>query len=329
MRCSNCGNKVSSNAMFCDNCGQPIEASDAEPVEVQKEAAAKSYCGNCGTELDVGAEFCGNCGARIGGASAVLSSSVFCGNCGAELEASAEFCGNCGAAAGRTVFYGDDYMSAEKKSKMPVVIAVVIFSIVFLCALFVAYKFYWSRTYDEGLNGDVSVSEQAQNGEELDSGEAASSAAPAPTPTAVPEPVFTSVTASSTRNTDTEGGQYSAEAVLSDDPTTKWVPLKGSSNGIGEWIQINASETQHVKGVELLNGYHKNVETWGNNNRVKNCTLSFSDGQSKTVTLDDSMGIIKIDLDSPVSTTYIRLTINSVYHGTKWNDTAVTYLGAY
>lgn len=29
MRYSNCGNEVSSNAMFCDHCGQPIEASDA------------------------------------------------------------------------------------------------------------------------------------------------------------------------------------------------------------------------------------------------------------------------------------------------------------
>ena len=329
MSCSNCGNEVSSNAMFCDNCGRPIEASDAEAAEAQKEVAAKSYCGNCGAELDGGTEFCGNCGARMGDATAVLSSRGFCGNCGAELEAGAEFCGNCGAAAGMTVFYGDDYMPTKKKSKMPVVIAVLILIIVFLGALFVCYKFYWSRTYDEGSNGDISVSEQAQNSEEQESGEAAASAAPSPTPTAVPAPVFTSVTASSTRGTDTEGGQYSAEAVLSDDPTTKWVPLKGSSNGIGEWIQINASDAQHVNGVEILNGYHKNAETWGNNNRVKSCTLSFSDGQSKTVTLDDSMGLIKIDLDSPVSTTYIRLTINSVYHGAKWNDTAVTYLGAY
>lgn len=337
MKCLNCGNEVSSNAVFCDNCGRPIEVPPGAAPETDKQETPKSYCGSCGAELETGAEFCGNCGARMGGAAAAPSSRVFCGSCGAELEAGAEFCGNCGAAAGSGAFYGEGYIIEEKKSKLPGVIAALILIIVFLGAFFAGYKFYLSRIDDDGANGTAFVSEQAQNGNEQGRGETAASAAPSPsasaapspTPTAAPAPVFTSVTASSTRGTDTEGGQYSAEAVLSDDPTTKWVPLKGSSNGIGEWIQINASDAQHVNGIEILNGYHKNAETWGNNNRVKSCTLSFSDGQSKTVTLDDSMGLIKIDLDSPVNTTYIRLTINSIYHGAKWNDTAVTYLGAY
>ncbi len=110
---------------------------------------------------------------------------------------------------------------------------------------------------------------------------------------------------------------------------TKWVPSKDSKNGVSEWIQINATEAQYVKGIAILNGYHKSAETWSNNNRVKNCTLTFSNGQSKNVTLDDTMDLIKIDLDTPVSTTYVRLTINSVYSGAKWDDTAITYLAAY
>ena len=74
-------------------------------------------------------------------------------------------------------------------------------------------------------------------------------------------PVFTMVTASSTRGTDTQGGQYSEWSVLSEDPMTKWVPTKSVPNGIGEWIQIAADENQYVSGIKILNGYHKDSET--------------------------------------------------------------------
>ncbi len=156
-----------------------------------------------------------------------------------------------------------------------------------------------------------------------------------PTPTAaatatpIPAPVFSSVTASSVRQTDTEGGQYSVAAALSDDRMTKWAPSKSSGGGIGEWIQLDGYGIQYVRGIKVLNGYHKNQQTWLNNNRVAMCTITFSNGESFDVTLDDTMGMITVDFGRYVETASIRLTIKSLYPGAKWNDTAITYIGAY
>ena len=144
-----------------------------------------------------------------------------------------------------------------------------------------------------------------------------------------PAPVFTMVTASSVRGTDTQGGQYSEWSVLTDDPMTKWVPTKSVPNGIGEWIQISADGNQYVSGLNILNGYHKNSETWQKNNRVEKCTLTFSNGYMQQITLPDTMAMINVKLDEPQETQYVRITIDSVYPGTTWNDTAITYIGAY
>ena len=142
-------------------------------------------------------------------------------------------------------------------------------------------------------------------------------------------PVFTMVSASSVRGTDTQGGQYSEWAVLSEDPFTKWVPTKNVPNGIGEWIQIAADDEQYVSGIKILNGYHKDSDTWIKNNRVKECTVTLSNGTTERFTLPDTMDMIDIDFTRPQETLYIRITIDSVYPGTSWNDTAITYIGAY
>ena len=125
------------------------------------------------------------------------------------------------------------------------------------------------------------------------------------------------------RQTDTEGGQYSVAAVLSDDRMTKWAPSKSSGGGIGEWIQLDGYGTQHVRGINILNGYHKNQQAWLNNNRVAMCAITFSNGESFDVTLDDTMGMITVDFGRYVETASIRLTIKSLYPGAKWNDTAI------
>ncbi len=148
-------------------------------------------------------------------------------------------------------------------------------------------------------------------------------------PTAVPAPVMTNVTASSTRGTDSEGGQYSKEAVLSEDIYTKWVPAKSSGDGVGEWIQLSSDSMQYVKGLKILNGYHKNESTWFKNNRVQRCMVTFSNGNTKDFVLNDTMELINLDFGETVATSSVRITIGSVYYGSRWNDTAITYIGLY
>lgn len=147
-------------------------------------------------------------------------------------------------------------------------------------------------------------------------------------PTKVPAPDFDRATASSTRGTDSLGGTYSEESVLTDSSQTKWAPVKRSNGGVGEWIEIYSTETQYVQKVLILNGYQKDYTTWKNNNRVRACTISFSNGESKQYILDDTMDMIELDLGEVIETNSVRLTIESIYKGDRWNDIGVTYLGA-
>lgn len=53
-RCSNCGNILSYDAIFCSKCGSP--------VHVQKTVEEYVFCRECGAKLPSTARFCGNCG---------------------------------------------------------------------------------------------------------------------------------------------------------------------------------------------------------------------------------------------------------------------------
>ncbi len=57
MKCPNCGNELSNNAIFCNNCGREVPA--------RSKNADKIFCSNCGAELKSGTEFCGNCATPV------------------------------------------------------------------------------------------------------------------------------------------------------------------------------------------------------------------------------------------------------------------------
>lgn len=257
---------------------------------------------------------------------------MFCGHCGKELDEGAKFCGHCGNKIeyDNTVNINPNYYDKnpyantknnQKSSLIPIIISIIV--ILSVAIVIIIFNVLMGGSFLNVISiDDTKIEDKITE-------KATPTAAPTATPTSIPTPVFSYATASSTRGTDTEGGRYSENSVLSFDNLTKWVPSKSSHGGIGEWIQINANQTQYVKGIEILNGYHKNREIWRNNNRVRSCTLTFSNGLSQSVMLNDTMDLIKIDLPEPVSTTYIRLTIDSYYSGVRWNDTAITYFSAY
>lgn len=295
MNCNKCGAHINANDMFCGSCGNPIN---------------KTRCFVCGAEL-TGSEFCGKCGTRISGNNNYNQINTF-----------------------NNLKYSKD---RQNDKNIFLILSAIIITLAVVVAIMLVAKLSGissketnNETTSQATNNETTS--KATNNETTSKESNNETTFTPSTSSATSEnsnPVFTYVTASSIRDTDTEGGEYSLESVLSNNPMTKWVPSKASHDGISEWIQINASQPQYVKGIYILNGYHKSEQIWYNNNRVKSCTLSFSDGRSIIVTLGDTMDLIKIDLDIPVNTTFIRLTINSVYAGARWDDTAITYLSAY
>ena len=102
--------------------------------------------------------------------------------------------------------------------------------------------------------------------------------------------------------------------------STVWVE-GAAGDGVGEWIEIGLGRSVTVSKLGVVNGYGKGVR-YLENGRVRDAVLEFSDGSTQGIHLADNNEMQYFDL-RPVSTSTMRLTIRSVYPGTRWDDTAV------
>ncbi len=142
------------------------------------------------------------------------------------------------------------------------------------------------------------------------------------------EPVFDSAYATSTLAPTTYNGKsftYNAKNVIDNDNSTCW--CEGASGyGEGETIMITADTPQNVGSISIMNGICGGKNVYYRNCRVKDCRISFSDGSSFDYTLkgefNDQPQVIK--LKNNVSTTFIKLTILSVYPGSTYEDTCIS-----
>lgn len=93
--------------------------------------------------------------------------------------------------------------------------------------------------------------------------------------------------------------------------------------GIGEWIQ--KSFFQKGDKLLLLNGYvdPNHPDYYYKNSRIKDVQVITEYG-SKICTLSDSPQLQVINLDKRINS-YVRLRIESVYKGTKYDDTCLSY----
>ncbi len=105
-----------------------------------------------------------------------------------------------------------------------------------------------------------------------------------------------------------------------------WCVNTSVSGGAGAQIRFNLSEKSRVNGFMMVNGnlYQPETEIFRSNGQVKNFTLTFSDGTSKTFTASynefASAEFEEFQFDSPVITDYIILTVNSGYVGQKFTE---------
>lgn len=122
---------------------------------------------------------------------------------------------------------------------------------------------------------------------------------------------------------------YGPNNVVDNDFMTSWVEGV-SGGGVGQWVSINATTAQKVSGVRIVNGYPKAGDIFTGNHRPRNVTVSLSDGYEQRLTLADSYREYQtFNFDRAHETTYVRVRIDSIYQGTKWDDTAICELQAF
>lgn len=144
---------------------------------------------------------------------------------------------------------------------------------------------------------------------------------------------FRYASASSTLGSEIVRGHiqsYYASNAADNDFSTCWCEGE-DGDGIGESIKLRSSNEVTIDTIYIANGILTSETSFYNNNRVKDCTIEFSDGSSIDVTLNDgySQQPVRIDLPEPVSTRTITLTINSVYKGLEYSDTCISEIAAY
>ena len=121
---------------------------------------------------------------------------------------------------------------------------------------------------------------------------------------------------------DSTNKNYGSTKVLDGDFSTVW--SEGVSGyGNGEWIILDFDNIYTVKKIKIVNGLVNKKNGYYNNNRPKSLTLQFSDGSSQNINLeDDNIGYQVVNINK-VETSYVKFVINSVYYGTKYDDTCI------
>ncbi|WP_197521125.1 NADase-type glycan-binding domain-containing protein [Bradyrhizobium icense] len=118
---------------------------------------------------------------------------------------------------------------------------------------------------------------------------------------------------------------YGAQNLFNASAGAAWVEGR-DGNGIGEWITIEFDAMRLVKSIKVRNGYQKNNDIFRKNNRVRRLRVVFSQGETETFTLRDSLGSEMLTLPRPVKAYWVKFIIDDVWAGNKYTDTAITKL---
>jgi hypothetical protein len=136
------------------------------------------------------------------------------------------------------------------------------------------------------------------------------------------------VTASTTMK-DWRQYNFIAPNLIDDNLWTSWQPTTKPSGGVNDWLKLTFSAPQTLSAFEISNGFRR-IDDFGDlyvmNNRVKTATLEFSDGTSLPIELKDRPNEETVVLPEPKTTSWVKLTVNSIYKGSKWNDLAISEL---
>ena len=142
-------------------------------------------------------------------------------------------------------------------------------------------------------------------------------------------PVFTDIYASSELPGDDVTSYYGPLNAIDGKSNTAW--NEGvDGNGVGEWIELSAPTKQTVSGIRIMGGYDKTQEIYYKNHRPRQVTITFDNGSTITGELSDSYNVVQdMKFDNPVQTRTVRITIDSVYEGSYYDDCCITEIEVY
>jgi len=282
-------------------------------------------CPRCGLAAEAARNFCIRCGAGLRGEPARLgdlpagsgATILACPGCGAVNAASRVRCGRCGVHLHDTAPAGD---AGDAGAAMPVHAA--------------------SRAGDERTA--TAASPPAAGERELSRTLVAATVVSAlvalvvvgsmlyqrrlvGTAAAVGAPVAQEIVAARASSSLPVAGaiSYGPDNLLDERPSTAWNEAAGGP-GTGEWVELVLAKPADVARLLIWNGHQKGALFY-ENGRVRELRIDVGDA-TFTAQLLDTRGPQAVDLPQPVRGDRLRLTIQEVYPGTRYDDVALSQI---
>lgn len=124
------------------------------------------------------------------------------------------------------------------------------------------------------------------------------------------------------------GISHGPECVIDGNLSTGWVE-NASGQGIGESVTLSFNNVYRVSGFTINAGYQKSSSLYYKNSRPASLLVTFSDGSSVKLDLDDYYGQQTFTFTSPVETTSVTFAIESVYAGNTYQDTVISEISLF
>jgi len=116
------------------------------------------------------------------------------------------------------------------------------------------------------------------------------------------------------------GKEFRPNLAFDGNPATGWVP-KGA--GPEQSLFANFKAPALVKSVSILNGSGRDEEHYRAANRVKTLRIILSDGTNQLLTFKDEMRMQRFELEHPVTASWAKFEIVSVFSGSKTNHAGI------
>ncbi len=131
----------------------------------------------------------------------------------------------------------------------------------------------------------------------------------------------------SSQLTGKSGTVYGAAFLNDGDTSTPWEEgVEG--DGIGEQITYEPESGTNLQVIRIYPGNGRSDKAFQENNRPKTITLEI-DGKKQTLNFDDAGHFYTFSSKKPVTAKQVKLIIDSVYPGSKWQDTCISEVEFY
>ena len=131
----------------------------------------------------------------------------------------------------------------------------------------------------------------------------------------------------SSQLTGKSGTVYGAAFLNDGDTSTPWEEgIEG--DGIGEQITYEPEAGTKLQVIRIYPGNGRSDKAFQENNRPKTITLEI-DGKKQILNFDDAGHFYTFSSKKPVTAKQVKLIIDSVYQGSKWQDTCISEVEFY